>query len=95
MVHGEDVRRPLGLSRAYPTEAVVRALRLLVHTPASLGGATELVAGVRLRATDADISLGEGPDVNGPALSLLLAVCGRAVAGDLAGPGLPALAAAP
>lgn len=95
VVHGEDVPRPLGLSRAYPTEAVDRALRLLGRTPASLGGARELVAGVRLRATDADVSLGEGPDVNGPALSLLLAVSGRLVAGDLACPGLPALAATP
>lgn len=43
-----------------------------MRTPASLGGARELVAGVRFRATDVDVSLGEGPDVNGPALSLLL-----------------------
>jgi uncharacterized protein (TIGR03083 family) len=95
VVHGEDIRRPLGLTRAYPPEAVVRSLRLQARTPAAFGGAKELVARVRLTATDADVSLGEGPDVRGPALSLLLAVCGRRVAlGDLDGPGVAALAAA-
>jgi uncharacterized protein (TIGR03083 family) len=39
VVHGEDIRRPLGLTRSYPQEAVVRALRLQARTPASLGGA--------------------------------------------------------
>lgn len=93
VVHGEDIRRPLGLTRAYPMEAVVRALRLQVRTPASFGGAKELVAGVRLAATDTDLAIGEGPEVSGTALSLLLAVSGRPVAPDeLAGPGAAALA---
>ncbi len=95
VVHGEDVRRPLGLSRTYPHEAVVRALRLQLRTPASFGGAKELATRVRLTAGDADISVGDGPEVSGPALSLLLAVSGRRVAlADLDGPGLPALDAA-
>jgi hypothetical protein len=65
-------------------------------TPAAFGGARELMSGVRLTATDADVSIGDGPDVAGPALSLLLAVSGRRVAlGDLDGPGVPALVAAP
>jgi uncharacterized protein (TIGR03083 family) len=96
VVHGEDIRRPLGLVRAYPPEAVVRALRLQARTPASFGGAKELVAGVRLSATDADVTIGEGPEVRGPALSLLLAVSGRRVAlPELDGPGRTALAATP
>lgn len=33
IVHGEDIRRPLGISRSYPTDAVVCALRLQVRTP--------------------------------------------------------------
>ncbi|MDD7940114.1 maleylpyruvate isomerase family mycothiol-dependent enzyme [Actinomycetospora lutea] len=92
IVHGEDVRRPLGLVRAYPTPAVVRALRLQARTPASFGGAKELVARVRLVATDTDLALGEGPEVRGAALALLLAACGRPTApGELAGPGTGAL----
>ncbi|WP_436842401.1 maleylpyruvate isomerase family mycothiol-dependent enzyme [Streptomyces niveus] len=95
IVHGEDIRRPLGLSHSYPREAVVRSLRLQARTPASFGGAKELVARTRLTATDADVSIGEGPEVRGPALSLLLAVSRRRVAlDDLGGPGLTALAAA-
>jgi uncharacterized protein (TIGR03083 family) len=95
VVHGEDIRRPLGLTRSYPLDAVVRALRLQARTPASFGGAKELVAQVRLTATDADVSIGAGPDAAGCALSLLLAVSGRRVAlDDLDGPGVHALASA-
>jgi uncharacterized protein (TIGR03083 family) len=96
VVHGEDVRRPLGLPRAYPPEAVVRALRLQLRTPASFGGAKETAARVRLTATDVDLSAGDGPegsDIRGSALALLLAVCGRPVApGELTGPGVAVLA---
>ncbi|MBJ7451261.1 MAG: maleylpyruvate isomerase family mycothiol-dependent enzyme, partial [Blastococcus sp.] len=96
VVHGEDIRRPLGITHSYPQEAVLRSLRLQARTSEAFGGARELVSGVRLTATDADVAIGEGPDVTGPALSLLLAVSGRRVAlADLDGPGLPALAAAP
>jgi uncharacterized protein (TIGR03083 family) len=95
IVHGEDIRRPLGLTRSYPQDAVVRSLRLQARTPASFGGAKELVAGIRLTAMDTDLSIGDGPEVSGTALSLLLAVCGRRVAVDeLAGPGAGALTTA-
>ncbi|WUH98531.1 maleylpyruvate isomerase family mycothiol-dependent enzyme [Spirillospora sp. NBC_00431] len=93
IVHGEDIRRPLGLIRAYPQEAVVRALRVQTRTSASFGGAKELVSRVRLTAVDADLSIGEGPHVNGTALALLLAVSGRPVPpSDLDGPGAAMLA---
>lgn len=50
---------------------------------------------VRLTAADADVSIGDGPEVSGTALSLLLAVSGRRVAlDDLDGPGVEVLAAA-
>ncbi|MCK8681712.1 maleylpyruvate isomerase family mycothiol-dependent enzyme [Streptomyces lichenis] len=95
VVHGEDIRRPLGLARRYPPEAVVRSLRLQARTPASFGGAKELTARVRLTATDTELSIGRGPEVTGPALSLLLAVSRRRPPLDeLHGPGAPALAAA-
>lgn len=94
VVHGEDIRRVVGLTRCYPDDAVVRSLRQQARMPASFGGAKELVARVRLRATDLDLSIGEGPDINGPALALLLAITGRRVALDeLDGPGVTALAA--
>jgi uncharacterized protein (TIGR03083 family) len=94
IVHGEDIRRPLGLTRHYPREAVVRSLRLQARTSVSFGGARDLVAHLRLAAVDADVSIGDGPEVSGSALSLLLAITGRRVAvGDLDGPGVAALAA--
>ncbi|WP_067698505.1 maleylpyruvate isomerase family mycothiol-dependent enzyme [Nocardia jejuensis] len=94
VVHGEDIRRPLGIAHTYPQEAVVRALRLQAGTPAFFGGAKELTAGVRLRATDTDLSIGDGPEVRGTALSLCLVVYGRrAVLADLEGPGVPVLGA--
>jgi uncharacterized protein (TIGR03083 family) len=90
VVHGEDVRRPLGLHRDYPTEVVERALRLQLRTSASFGGAKEIVARCRLVADDADVAVGAGPEVRGRALSLLLAATGRPVA-DLRGPGVSRL----
>jgi uncharacterized protein (TIGR03083 family) len=94
VVHGEDIRRPLGLTRAYPQEAVVRSLHQQARTSASFGGAKELVARIRLTATDVGLSIGDGPEVTGPALALLLVISGRPVALDeLDGPGVAALTA--
>ncbi len=92
VVHGEDIRRVVGMRRDYPGEAVARSLLQQARMPASFGGAKELVTRVRLTATDLDLSIGEGPEITGPALALLLAVTGRRVALDeLAGPGLATL----
>ncbi|CAL9395836.1 hypothetical protein SUDANB121_01361 [Nocardiopsis dassonvillei] len=88
VVHGEDIRRPLGIVRAYPQEAVVRALRLQARTPVAYGGAKERVAGLRLEAAGGGAVLGDGPVVSGTALDLLLAASGRGAALDgLRGPG--------
>ena len=95
VVHGEDVRRPLGLRRDYPTEAVERALAHQLRTSVAMGGGRQHLAGMSLRATDADVRLGEGPEVAGPLVSLLLVSSGRAAGlADLAGDGVPRLEAA-
>ncbi|MGE3285768.1 MAG: maleylpyruvate isomerase family mycothiol-dependent enzyme [Pseudonocardia sp.] len=95
-VHGEDIRRPLGLRGSYPTPYVVRSLALQVRTDELWGGGKQRVAGVTLQATDAEYRHGDGPVVEGPALALLLVTCGRSVALDeLSGPGLERLAARP
>ncbi|NYE36616.1 uncharacterized protein (TIGR03083 family) [Nocardioides cavernae] len=95
VAHGEDVRRPLGLTRVYPAEAGGRALAHQARTSVALGGGKQHLAGLTLRATDADVRLGEGPEVVGPLVSLLLVSSGR-VAGlaDLTGDGVPRLRAA-
>ena len=94
VVHGEDIRRPLGIPRDYPTDAVVRAIDYQARTSTALGGSKQRIAGVRLAATDAELTIGDGPEVTGPALSLLLAISGRSVAlADLDGPGVASLRA--
>ncbi|QLY28737.1 maleylpyruvate isomerase family mycothiol-dependent enzyme [Nocardia huaxiensis] len=95
IVHGEDIRRPLGVRRPYPKDAVARALRLQTRTPAAFGGAKQAMSRIRLTATDFDLTLGfgGGAEVRGPVLALLLAVSGRQAALDeLDGPGVAALA---
>ena len=90
VLHGEDIRRPLGQTRSYPREAVVRCLRYLARTAATFGGAKERIAGIRLTATDVDVSIGDGLEISGTALAMLLAISGRRVALDeLDGPGPP------
>lgn len=57
------------------------------------GGGKTKIAGVTLIATHTDFTLGTGPVVEGPAISLLLAMCGRNCAlADLFGPGLQKIA---
>ncbi len=87
-VHGEDIRRPLGISRDYPQAHVTRAIGLQARTSEAMGGGKTLVAGLTVTATDTDFTLGTGPAVEGPAISLLLAVSGRKSAlADLTGRG--------
>jgi uncharacterized protein (TIGR03083 family) len=90
-VHGEDIRRPLGMTRSYPLPQVARAIALYARSNAIIGGKTR-VAGLTLKATDTDFSVGSGPLVQGPAISLLLAASGRKSALDeLTGPGVETL----
>lgn len=94
IVHGEDIRRPLGIAHTYPLEAVERAIHLQARTPRSFGGGKELLGHARLTATDSDVAIGDGLEVRGPALSLLLVLTGRTIAlDDLEGPGLEPLTA--
>ncbi len=91
IVHSEDVRRPLGIAHTYPSDAVTTLIGFYAGSNALIGG-KKRVAGLTLKATDADFSRGTGPLVEGPALSLLLATTGRQVAlGDLSGPGVELL----
>jgi uncharacterized protein (TIGR03083 family) len=93
IVHGEDIRRPLGIRHEYPMDAVTRTLGFYARSNAIIGG-RDRVAGLRLTATDADFAVGSGPEVKGPALALLLAASGRPSAlAELSGPGVDTLRA--
>lgn len=76
IVHAEDVRRPLGLHRDYPVEAVTQVADSYKGSNLVIG-AKNRIAGVRLRATDTDWSHGTGPEASGRAIDLLLAMTGR------------------
>jgi uncharacterized protein (TIGR03083 family) len=92
VVHGEDIRRPLGIAHAYPVPTLVRVADFFKGSNMIIG-AKRRIAGVRLVGTDADWSTGEGPEVSGPMLSLVLAMTGRpAGLADLAGDGVQLLA---
>jgi uncharacterized protein (TIGR03083 family) len=92
-VHSEDIRRPLGIKREYPLPWVTRAIKFYSTSNAIIGGKTR-VAGLTLKATDTDWSIGSGPLVEGPAIALLLAASGRKSALDeLTGPGVETLRA--
>ena len=89
LVHHQDIRRPLGRPRTIPEERLVAALEATPRL-GSVFGARRRTKGLRLEATDAPWSWGDGPVVRGPGEALLLAMLGRSVAlADLDGPGLP------
>jgi len=87
VVHPEDIRRPLGITRAYPPETVIGAIDFYSKSNLLIGGKRR-AAGLTFRATDADWSMGSGPEVSGPLVSIALAITGRAAAmPDLSGDG--------
>lgn len=91
IVHSEDIRRPLRIEHRYPTEATVQVADFYKGSNLLIGSKNR-IAGLALRATDADWSHGTGPEVSGPILSLVMAMTGRKTAlDDLAGDGMATL----
>jgi uncharacterized protein (TIGR03083 family) len=95
IIHAEDIRRPVGISRMYPTDAAVRVADFYKGSNLIVG-AKKRIAGLQLKATDADWSNGEGPEVSGPVVALVMAMTGRKVAmADLSGDGVATLSSRP
>ena len=91
VVHGEDIRRPLGVSRTYPAETVTM-LAEYYRSSDFVVVAKRRVADLRLVADDGPFTAGEGPLVSGPTLALTMAMTGRAAhCDDLEGDGVPTL----
>lgn len=92
VVHGEDIRRPLGLSRAYPRPTLDALLSYYAGTD-QVVIAKRRVVGLRLEATDSGITIGHGEPVRGTSLALIMAMTGRLpYCAELAGPGASVLA---
>jgi uncharacterized protein (TIGR03083 family) len=93
VVHGADIRRPLGISYRPPV-ATTRQVADFYKNSNLLIGSKSRIAGVRLVATDIEWTHGTGPEVHGPILSLVQAMTGRGVAvADLSGDGVAPLTA--
>jgi uncharacterized protein (TIGR03083 family) len=91
IVHAEDIRRPLGIEHHYPADAVVRIADFFKGSNLLIGSKRR-IAGLTLRATDAEWSHGSGPEVSGPILALVMAMTGRKrPLDDLAGGGVATL----
>jgi uncharacterized protein (TIGR03083 family) len=88
LVHGQDLRRPLGIPHDLPAEPLRTSLDLVVGGKAIGFAPKHLGAGVRYEATDLDRAAGSGPPVRGTGEAFLLAITGRTVAlDDLRGEG--------
>ena len=92
VVHSQDIALPLGRAVDVPVESVVRGLDRVWEMGWPFRARTRL-AGLELRATDAEWRRGTGRVVAGPALALLLLLTGRTEAAipSLTGDGVPAL----
>jgi uncharacterized protein (TIGR03083 family) len=92
VVHGEDIRRPLGLTHR-PPDAVLIKVADDWKKSNILIGTKRRIEGLHLRATDVAWSHGDGPEVSGPMLSLVMAMTGRHdFLVDLSGEGVVLLA---
>jgi uncharacterized protein (TIGR03083 family) len=91
VVHGEDIRRPLGLTHTSPEIALIAVADSWKNSNLLIG-AKRRIDGLSLRATDCDWSHGTGPEVSGPLVSLVLAMTGRQASHvDLEGEGVSIL----
>jgi uncharacterized protein (TIGR03083 family) len=92
VIHGEDIFRALSLpGPPHDMEDVVTVADFYKRSNLIVG-AKRRIAGISLRATDAEWTTGTGPEVSGPVLSLVLAMTGRPSAlGELEGDGLTTL----
>jgi uncharacterized protein (TIGR03083 family) len=93
LVHHQDIRRPLGLSRTIPADRLHAALTALPRLSGRVGSRRRM-SGLRVVATDVDFARGaRGPALRGPAEALIMALTGRAAAlAELSGAAVPMLA---
>jgi uncharacterized protein (TIGR03083 family) len=94
VVHGEDIRGPLGIRRDYPTTVLTTVAEYYASTDLVVL-AKGRIPGLRLEATDGPFTTGDGALVAGPTLALIMAMTGRRTYCDeLTGPGVETLRAA-
>jgi uncharacterized protein (TIGR03083 family) len=93
IVHGEDIRRPLGIHRDYPVTTLTQ-LACYYQGSDLVVPAKGRIAGLRLQASDGPFATGSGPLASGSTLALIMAMTGRATYCDeLDGDGVATLRA--
>jgi len=90
VVHGNDIRQPLGIADNTSSEAKLACLNMFNGSNFPVA-AKKTIAGLRLRATDADWSYGTGPEVAGPMVALVMAMTTRPLLTTLSGDGVDTL----
>ncbi len=78
IVHGEDIRRPLGIVRDYPITTLTTVANYYQGSDLPVSTRTR-ARGLRLTATDGPFAAGTGPRVSGTTLALVMAMAGRAL----------------
>ena len=92
LIHGADIRLPLGIADAPDSERVVAVMDFLTGRTGTVFVSRKGLRGIALHDDDSGRSWGDGDAVHGPGWAIMLAVCGRAVAlAHLDGPGLDLL----
>ena len=92
LVHGQDIRIPLGLDDTSATESWAAILDFLVMPKARRGFVSRSLQGFRFVASDVDWAHGTGDEVRGPVVALALAMMGRRARSEgLTGPGVSRL----
>lgn len=93
LVHAQDIRRPLGIATRPGADALLPAARFLAARDFAVPSRRN-AAGLRLVATDAAFAAGDGPEVRGTLLGLVMCIAGRpAYLDEVQGPGVPLLRA--
>jgi uncharacterized protein (TIGR03083 family) len=90
VVHGTDIRQPLGIPDDTSSDAK-RACLDMFKTSNFPVRTKRTIEGLHLRATDADWSFGSGPEVAGPMVALLMAMATRPLGSSLSGDGVDTL----
>ncbi len=92
VVHAQDIARPLGRRLVSPPDVVAACLAYVA--PNRFMGGPQRLAGVQLVSTDTGWTHGDGAELRGPDIDLLLVAAGRRAGLDgLEGPGAQVLAA--
>ena len=91
VVHGQDIRRPLGLARVPSIEASTAVAEFFVSRNFAVNSRT-VADGLRLDAADGPFTSGDGPLVRGTTEAIVMVLAGRAAyLDDLTGDGVATL----